>query len=336
MDNNLKLSIIIPTFKSYRTISKLVESLEQQVYNNYEIIIINDIVKNDKESEMNKKIVDELAYKYSNIITYDMPHTKYQGNARNEGMNLAKGEYITFADSDDYYSSDYFEKLIPAIDNNDFDVLTFNFCAINANCHHRIIKKKRKEKMQFKEFEGAHLFMQGYLCYTIANCCWNKIYRKKFIDENNLKFIENYKTREDYIFNIICFSKVSKLYNLNEDLYMYIEDENSDSRRFNQTYVDDMILNYTQLKKVLKDDPNYNRYIGLYYLKTILDFLNNEIINPNYEVGKENIKKYFENENIKKSLKSVKIRDFDYKLWIYYIIYKFHLYKLIYKKKYQK
>lgn len=324
-----KLSIIVPVFRAEKSIDRLIKSLEEQEFKNYELILVNDI-SDDEHTKLTTKIIKENEKKYSNIVRIDMPHTKYQGNARNEGLKYATGEYITFADSDDYYSSEYFEKLIPAIEKNKFDILTFNFCAKNNKKTHRIIKEARKEKMYFDKYEGSHLYMKGYLCYAIANACWNKIYKKEFLDNNNFKFIENYKTREDYVFNIICFSKVKEIYNLNEDLYIYVEDDNSDSRKFCSSYVDDLILNYTFLKNVLSDDKDFDRYMGLYYLKTIVSLVSNESINPDYNNGKINIKKYFENENIKKCFLSIKKSDFDYKLWIYYIIYKLHIYNLLY------
>lgn len=109
MENDILLSIICPAYNAEKTIGKLIESIIQQDFKNYEFIILNDGSK-DKTFEVIKK----YAKKYKNIVAVDKPNTGV-GDTRNEGLKIAKGKYITFADADDWYSEDFFEKIIPEI-----------------------------------------------------------------------------------------------------------------------------------------------------------------------------------------------------------------------------
>ena len=106
MKNSVLLSIICPAYNAEKTIGKLIESIVSQKYKNYEFIILNDGSK-DKTFE----VIEGYAKKYKNIVAIDKPNTGV-GDTRNEGLKIAKGKYITFADADDWYSDYFFEKII--------------------------------------------------------------------------------------------------------------------------------------------------------------------------------------------------------------------------------
>ena len=74
---------------------------------------MNDVTPGEEHTILTTKVIEDLEKKYNNIVRIDMPHTAYQGHARNEGLKHAKADYIAFADSDDWYAPNYFDVIVP-------------------------------------------------------------------------------------------------------------------------------------------------------------------------------------------------------------------------------
>ena len=104
--NSVLISVIIPAFNAEKYIAKCVESIMKNSYKNLEIIIVNDGSRDDTLS-----IAEDLKKSDSRISVVNQENGGVS-RARNNGLDIAKGEYVAFIDSDDYISEDYFEKLI--------------------------------------------------------------------------------------------------------------------------------------------------------------------------------------------------------------------------------
>ncbi len=163
IDNgNIKLSIIIPYYKTYDLTKKLLDVLYIQ-NEETEIILIDD--------GCNEKKFD--SYKYLNCFNnLKIIHQENGGvsNARNKGIELAKGKYIAFIDSDDMVMPDYVETLLNLIETRNEDIIYFNWLDINTN---EVIRHPNNPAV------------------------WKAIYKKEIVP----KFDETLKAREDYFFN---------------------------------------------------------------------------------------------------------------------------------------
>ena len=106
MSDEMLVSIVVPVYKVEKYINRCVESILKQTYKNFELILVDD-----GSPDMCPHICDEYAAKYDFIRVI---HKKNGGlsDARNHGIEVAKGNYITFIDSDDYVSVDYLEILV--------------------------------------------------------------------------------------------------------------------------------------------------------------------------------------------------------------------------------
>ena len=122
MENNSLISIIIPVYNVEKHLKKCVDSVLVQSYNNIEVILIDD-----GSTDKSGNICDKLALSDSRIV---VKHKKNGGlsSARNMGIDEAKGEYITFIDSDDVISEDYIEYLYKNLIDNDSDISIGNIC----------------------------------------------------------------------------------------------------------------------------------------------------------------------------------------------------------------
>lgn len=321
------LSIIVPAYNAEDSIGKLIESVISQNYDDYELIVVNDGSK-----DKTKEVIESYLDKSDKLIFIDKENTGV-GDTRNRGIERAQGKYITFADSDDYYCDNFFEKIIPEIKKENFELLVFNANVINyGECVGKEIPDKYKEGY-FECRNGVIKYLNGKFCYQIANVPWNKIYIGDIIKNNNLKYNPNKKRGQDLLFNILYVSMISKYKYVNEKLYNY--NLNYDGVK-NKTYFEKSINNlleyYEPVKEICIDSNirNYERYLGLFFLRRFPGVVLNETNNPDKIKGKANIQSFLDNENIKYILKKVKIRNMDFKLFICFILYKFKLYKLMY------
>lgn len=93
-----KLSIVIPVYNTYPYLRECLDSIITQTYKNLEIIIVNDASPYEEDDA----ICREYSEKDERIVYIKHTENKYQGGARNTGINVATGKYITFIDSDDF------------------------------------------------------------------------------------------------------------------------------------------------------------------------------------------------------------------------------------------
>lgn len=113
----MRFSIIIPNYNSANWIVKLLDSIKNQTYKDYELIIVDDISE-DNSVELIKN------YKRLEIQLIELKRKRYNGGTRNEGVEHAKGDYILFIDCDDYfYSNNAFEKISAEIDRTHADLI---------------------------------------------------------------------------------------------------------------------------------------------------------------------------------------------------------------------
>lgn len=105
-----KISVIVPVYNVEAYLERCVESILHQTYTNFELILIND-----GSTDSSGQICDDLAYQYENIKVYHIENAGVS-NARNTGIQLATGAWITFVDSDDFVTKDYLATLASAVE----------------------------------------------------------------------------------------------------------------------------------------------------------------------------------------------------------------------------
>lgn len=122
----VKLSLIIPYFETYDLTMTLLKGLSVQMTDEVEIILIDDYCKGDF-----KELEEVLGLNSVRLIE----HKENQGTAktRNEGIKLARGQYIGFIDCDDMVTADYIDVLLKAIDETPTEVINFNWLGLSEN-----------------------------------------------------------------------------------------------------------------------------------------------------------------------------------------------------------
>lgn len=328
MKKNVLLSIICPAYNAEESIARLIESLVSQPFDDYELILIND---GSKDNTWN--IIEKYAKKYKNIVAINKNNTGV-GDTRNEGLKIAKGKYITFADADDWYEKNFFEKIIPEIEKEDFELLIFNANVMN---YEELMGPQIHQKYAsgtFDEINGVLKYLKGDFCHRLGNAPWNKIYVNEIIKKYNLKYEPNKKRGQDLVFNILYVSKINKYKYINECLYNYALNMNTTTTNiYRKIEIEENLKFYEPLKKICIENnvKDYEQYLGLFYIRRFPGIVLNETNNENYDNGKQNINMYLEQKNIKSIFSNLKFKHLDFKLTICFLFYKLKCYNIIYK-----
>lgn len=180
----IKLSIVIPYYKTYEETIKLMDGLIPQLTEETEVFLIDDGCHEERLDIYKDKI---------NII--HLEENQGLSYARNRGIEKAKGKYIVFIDSDDYVSDDYIETIINKINTSEFDYCYFSWQMINKKDIIRIIDNPP----------------------TWNLAVWNAIYKSEYLE----LFDEDVRFMEDIPFQIKMRAKNGKKEIIDKILYYY-------------------------------------------------------------------------------------------------------------------
>ena len=194
-----KVSMIVPVYNVECYLKKCLNSLLEQTFDkdDYEIICVNDC-----SQDKSQMILNEYQKKFPDRIKVLINEKNIGlGRTRDRAVTVAKGEYIMFVDSDDYVKNDYIETYYNAAKGNDIVIAGY-------------IKDIQGKYKEHNEFSGVW----SLVSYTIA-CA--KMYRRKFIIDNQLKF-EGYRCGEDIYFNLNAYLCKPKIEKINYAGYYYL------------------------------------------------------------------------------------------------------------------
>lgn len=208
MDRSTLLSIIVPVYNVEQYLRKCIESILSQKYTDFELILIDD-----GSIDNSGKICDEYAAKDKRIV---LIHKENEGVsiARNLGLNLAKGKYITFVDSDDEYYTDELlsDNMSILLKNRDIDIIQFPFITSDnigneTSSFTGYIRGRENIFRSLFEYE----YINGYP--------WNKIYKSYIFKD--LRFPEGQRFEDIYLLYDIL-DNINCIFCSNKGFYKYL------------------------------------------------------------------------------------------------------------------
>lgn len=205
------VSVVVPVFNVEKYVDRCLESIVNQSYKNIEILLIDD-----GSTDESGRICDLWAMKDCRICVYHKENEGL-GSARNMGIELAKGEYIAFIDSDDWWELDLVEKMITIGESKKADLIFMDFYweekQESGIYKHRIY-------CQMCCFEGvSNAAQHRELVFSNDARTWSKFYRTRLFKENNVRFPSH--PFEDFPVNPILVILADRLCYANEPLYHY-------------------------------------------------------------------------------------------------------------------
>ena len=222
-----KLSIIIPAYNAEQYIRSCLDSILQnskESLSKTEIIVIND-----GSTDNTLKILENYN-QYKNIKIHT---TKNQGvsAARNLGISLAKGEWVTFIDADDTVNSN-FSKVVSLVENSRSSFIIFSNYDIETT----------DKKILTTQTLQSSMYLSGP---------WSKIYNRQFLIKYKILFEKDILMGEDMLFNLEVIQNSDAIESYKMGFYNYRQNNNSATRRFNQKIIESDKNFYKKLEKIL-------------------------------------------------------------------------------------
>lgn len=242
----VKASIIMPVFNAVHYIDNAIESIINQSYKNFELIIVDDGATDGTGEKCR-----DYARRYPHII-YIRQKNAGTCAARNKGMSIAKGEYIAFADHDDEYLEDYLQELIDLAEKDSLDMVKCGVLYEETYTHgHHCSKKEAFQKTTLTRDELVERYNALPISYFGV---WNTIYRAETLKKYNIRFPENIRHgQEDYFFNTEIIPYIHKVGFSDRVLYRhYRRLSQSTSAKYFEDRIDAMILYCQKEYQVLK------------------------------------------------------------------------------------
>ncbi len=212
MDNQGLISVIIPVYNVEQYLCECIDSVLNQTYSSYEIILVDD-----GSTDSSGKICDEYAEKSEKIKVIHKENGG-QSSARNLGLKSAGGKYIYFLDSDDYLAENAFEELVKHIEQENSDFVFFDAVSFSDPEDNFKIKQSYIRKNQYKTDKGINILSKQYENKEYHCVVYLLLFKKEFLDNAQLFFCEG-MVYEDEVFSFQAFCEAKKVSQLPQALY---------------------------------------------------------------------------------------------------------------------
>lgn len=252
------ISVIVPIYNVEKYLKRCVDSILNQTYKNVEIILIDD-----GSTDNSGKICDEYALKDTRIKVI---HKENGGlsDARNAGLNIMTGKYVTFVDSDDYIDFKFIQTLFTNLKKCNADISCCNMQRFKTNKELRKYKKTRNGIEIFDSIEALnYIFYQKKIDSSVCNKLFKENLFRKIFFPNNRYF-------EDLAIIYKVILKAKKIVYDNSNLYYYYQRKNSILHEANEKRINDILTNLNEMNQYLCGDIRFEksklaRSINIYF-----------------------------------------------------------------------
>lgn len=314
------ISVIVPIYNAEKYLKRCIESIINQTYKNMEIILINDGSKDNS-----KKICNEFLEKDCRIKLINKENEGVSA-ARNYGINVAIGKYISFVDADDWLEKNFLLEMYNKLKEYNVDYVTCGYNRAYDNCVKMLNNDLKEELVSPNEYIIKILNVQNG--YGFAHM---KLIRKNAI--GNIRFNTNISVGEDAFFNIQLCKKIDKFLIYNKALYNYYFNQNSVVRNYDKNYCNKYLNSMNLMNSYIRNNyldseviQNLYNYIAYHILLICVNYCyhpenNNKSIKLIREVCNiELFKKSIKNSNYKNLSITRKVSLFSLKNRLYVIM----------------
>jgi len=219
------VSIIVPVYNAASHIARCIESIRRQTYQNIEIILLNDGSK-----DVSLQVCEMYAKIDRRIILLDRDNRGVSAT-RNLGLKLARGEYLQFADSDDYLEPTATETLVTAAVNHQADMVIAPYFRVENVTKLEIDGIYKKEQVTLRGFLAPGFYdKKGFAVHLMEQpasffygVMWNKLYRRALVEEHGLACSEELDWSEDLLFNLEYIRYAERFVSVPVPVYYYVK-----------------------------------------------------------------------------------------------------------------
>lgn len=272
---NLKVSIIVPIYNAQKTLERCIESILNQDFSDFELLLIDDGSKDDSG-----KICDVYAKKDHRVRVIHKENSGVSAS-RNLALQEAKGEYLQFLDADDWITPNATRLLVESLEQNHCDMVIADF--------YRVIKERLSHKGSIDEDgvlsreEFANFMMENPADFYYG-VLWNKLYKKSIIEKQQLCMNPKISWCEDFMFNLEYIRHCENIFVLQVPIYYYVKTKGSlvsQSMSLTKTIKTKMMVfeYYTDFyKQVLTEEEYEKKRLQIY--SYLMDMASDEIVPP--------------------------------------------------------
>ena len=298
------VSVIVPVYNVEKYIGRCLDSLVNQTLKNIEIIVVND-----GSPDNSQEIIDKYTKKYNNIKSY-IKENGGLSDARNYGLKYAKGEYISFIDSDDYIDKTMMEKMYNKAKENNFDLIVCDLDMVDDNGEFIQNVSSNLNKDIYKDK------IKNYMINMYPSA-WNKIYKQDLF-KNKVYFKKGIWFEDvEFIYRLIPYIK--SIGTIKDNLYHYVQREGAITKTFDKrlyNYIDNWngIIDFYQKNDFYEDYKQeleycYVRYLYATFIKQATNYKDKKEYENAVESAIKSVKnrfpKYRRNKYFYKSLKGI-------------------------------
>ena len=248
----IQISIIMPVYNKMNYLNKSINSILNQTFKDFELIIVDD-----GSSDDSLKICNEF-FRKDNRVKIISINNSGVSNARNIGLQHAKGKYIQFIDGDDYIDLDMFKELKKIIDTYNPDIILTGLTKVDKdyNSISEIIPALNGLK---NKQDLMNNFVEEQYSKGIYGCVSNKLIKRSLIENIRLKFDKNIKLAEDLDFYLTLYEYIENIYFLDKSFYYYLQnaENSSTSIKFKNDYFIQILINL-KVKNMLSKNNSLN------------------------------------------------------------------------------
>lgn len=307
----MTISIIMPVYNVEKYISKSINSLVNQSFKDFELILVNDETK-DKSIDIALDILKDtnLNYKIINQVNSGV------SVARNNGIENCSGDYIYFLDSDDYVDKEFLEKFYKKINETNADIIYCDYSHVDEK-NNILVKSSTRviEKLSSGKEMALELLKDEFSIWVGSG-----IYRADIIKNNNIRFDNKRKYAEDIAFIVKTLLYSEKVVGINEKLAYYLRREGAVTKSISEKHLDcyysfkDLLEfveeNFQEEEEIIKVLKEYKLPYAICHIFSMFSR------DDNYT---ERLLKFLSNEEIKQSLNNYKMQSLNKKYLRYYI-----------------
>lgn len=250
----IKVSVIIPCYNSYRYMDKCIKSLENQTFKDFEVIFVDDCSTDSTYIELKKHLENtNLQWRLIKNNQNSGP-----GVSRNNGIEKAKGKFVCFMDSDDWYEDDFLEKMYNKCENEKLDIVMCDYFRKYSNGKTKVIQPT----IEF----NSEMSKSDYLARSFDSLCCMIVRRELF---DGVKMPSQFNA-EDVAVIPVLISKCKSIGYISQSMYNYFYREGSlsTSSDKNKNVVEAIITAYEYICNNISD--KYAKELEFIGIKNIL------------------------------------------------------------------
>ena len=260
------LSVVVPVYNAKEYLRRCTDSILNQSFKDLELILVDDCSKDDSY-----QLCQSIAKSDNRVVVYKREKNGGIFAARNTGIKLSKGKYLTFVDNDDWLDQEMYEKLFSALKKRNLDFVSCGFKEIIGD---KIVTHSHKEDGYYNKKQIRNNLIYMLVGEQKISCAvWKTIFKKSILIENKIEFMPS-RVKDDFYFvteYLLCCQSAEYIPG---DYYNYLIREKSTIHILGQDNKEDSFYNPGKIYEIFARhnclDQQFYNALGLEYVTSIL------------------------------------------------------------------